>query len=131
MKMLKLVFTLGLGTIALLFVACGANSPKDVAIAFTKDASKGNGDRLIKYIHLPQMETDATKEIVKGKFKTAAAKAESKAEAFGGLDEVKAIPECIEEQRAIIKVFVRFKNGSVDTDTIELIKVDNEWKVIL
>lgn len=77
--MLRKLATLALSAALTLFlISCGEKSPKDVAVSFVEDIYKGNGDRLIKYIHLPQMETDATKEIVKGKLKTAAAKAKQK-----------------------------------------------------
>ncbi|MCX2716932.1 DUF4878 domain-containing protein [Helicobacter sp. MIT 21-1697] len=126
----KLILALGLGMIALLFVACGESSPKDVAIAFTEDVYKGNGDKLIKYINLSKKEKEM-KEVIEGKLKAAATKAERKAQESDGIEKIEVVSEDVKEEKAIIKVLVRFKNGSENDETIKLIKVDDEWKINL
>lgn len=130
--MLKKLAILTLGaTLALFFVGCGEKSPKDVAVSFVEDVYKGNGDSLIKYVHLPEAQKAGAKELIEGKLKAGAEMAEETAKEAGGLKNIEVISEEVNEKNATIKLRANFKNGESKDEYVKLINVDDKWKVKL
>lgn len=101
--MLKKLAILALGaTLALFFVGCGEKSPKDVAVSFVEDVYKGNGDSLIKYVHLPEAQKAGAKELIEGKLKAGAEMAEETAKEAGGLKNIEVISEEVNEKMQLL-----------------------------
>ncbi|WP_034356659.1 DUF4878 domain-containing protein [Helicobacter jaachi] len=133
MKGLKtLGLALGAIIISVFLTACGENTPKDVAVAFMEDVYKGNGDKLLGYIDLPEKaEEVGMKEMLEGKLKAGAAEAKQKAQNAGGLKSVEMISEDIKEKTGVVVLRIKFEDGNEDTEQVKVIKVDDEWKIKL
>lgn len=120
-----------------MLTACSGGKPEDVAIEFIEAATKGNADKMITLIYIPESDRKQAglEEMVKGKTKSAAAEMKSKAEQRGGVKSISVEKSDINEEdgRARVTVITEFKNAGVKpmTDNLRLIKNDGKWQVSL
>ena len=126
----KLAFTLG-AALALFFVGCGGDTPKDVAVSFIEDVYNGKGDALIKYVYIPENEKAGAKEFVEGKLKAAAEIAKENADNAGGVTNIEVLSEKVDEKKARIELRVNFKNGEDKMEHVKLTNIDGKWKIDL
>ena len=130
MRLIKLLLAALVAAFALL--ACsGGNSPEGVATAFTTAAYKGEADKALALIHIPEGTRATEKEAAFGKMRMLLAMAKEQADNKGGLTRVEVISSEIDSanpDRARVKLRLHFKNGQ-STDDTKLVKVKGKWMV--
>jgi len=115
-----------LSAIAMLMVACGGG-PKSVAEDFTRALYTCNTEKAITLAGLKKGTQDG--EFVAGKLGAACAEMKEKGMVFSGIKESTVTSES--DSSASVRVTSKFKNGSTETDTINLYKEDGKWIVKL
>lgn len=127
-KMLKKFVTLIMGiTLGVFFVGC-SGSVEDISVSFVENAYKGNSDKLIEYVYIPEV---GEKALIEGKLKIIVEQAKETADKAGGLKNVLIMSEEIKEDNATVKLRVYFNNGEFKDENVKLISVDGKWKIRL
>lgn len=117
----------------LFLIACSATgSPDKVAEAFIKAAAKGDVEKVMQLIDIPNANQNEL-QMIKGKVTMIVAEGSAKFEAQGGLKSVKTLSTEYSENKttAVVRVEVTMNNKQVDTDNVRTIKTDDGWKVKL
>lgn len=127
-------FFLGLGMVlgVAMLAACGGSStPGEVAKDFMTNAYQGNGDVLIKFIHIPDQEgtKEGVREMIDGKFKAQSARAKAMADEKGGLKSVEIVKEETNGDKAKVEVKVIFADDSTKNEYLDLTRIKDDWKV--
>jgi PBP1b-binding outer membrane lipoprotein LpoB len=121
--------------VALVLVGCSSSDePQAVAEAFTKAAYSNDIDTLMDLVQLPSELKDGQEEMMRGKLQMMLAPAAAMVEQKGGLDSIKTgeTRYNADETTASVPVTVSFKDSDEEsTETVNLIKVDGDWKVKL
>ena len=107
--MLNKIVKLTLGaTLALVFIGCGGSSesPRDIAVAYATKIAKGDESDIAK------LHAIKTKEV-------------------GGLERIEIASERIQGNKAEVKAYMHFKNGSTETAYVKLQYIDGKWEVEL
>lgn len=128
----KLFLGLGMAFGVAMLVACGGSStPGEVAKDFMTNAYQGNGDVLIKSIHVPDQDgaKEGVREMIDGKFKAHSARAKAMADEKGGLKSVEVVKEEINGDEAKVEVKVIFADDSAKNEYLNLIKIKDDWKL--
>lgn len=108
-------------------VACGGNKPEDIAKNFIEYTAKGDIEKMMTYLEIPDKE----KEMAKGKLTMLSADFASKVEKNGGLNKVEVISSDIEGDYARVKLKMSLKNGSSKEENIRLYKKNDKWFIKL
>lgn len=78
--------------------------------------------------------SDEEKRMVNGKFEMASASSKKKAADNGGIKEIKATKTALDEtdpSKAYVDLDIVFNNGTVEKDHATLIKIEDEWKILV
>lgn len=127
-KMLKKFVTLIMSImLGVFFVGC-SGSVEDISVSFVENAYKGNSDKLIEYVYIPEV---GEKALIEGKLKIIVEQAKETADKAGGLKNVLIMSEEIKEDNATVKLRVYFNNGEFKDENVKLISVDGKWKIRL
>ncbi|MBS4406461.1 DUF4878 domain-containing protein [Campylobacter vulpis] len=127
--MIKTFLNVGLAFVTLLFVACGSNSPSEVAKEFIAKAYDGNGEALIEFVHIPDNAKKGEKEFVDGKLKAHSVQTKTMADEKGGVKSIEILNEEFDDNNAKVQIKVVFKDNSSQNETFNLNKIDNQWKI--
>lgn len=103
--------------VALFVVGC-KKGPDAVAVKFFECVADGKYEKAADYA------SSSTKPLVA---MMNAMPAEAKEEMKGS--KIKAVETKIDGDKATVKLEITDKNGKVDTDDVDLVKEDGEWKV--
>lgn len=122
----KWILAFGSGLLAIFLAACG-DSPKDVAIEATEAIFKGDSQKYLSYVII----TDEARRmgINEGKVELGIREAKKKADMLGGVKKVEILSEEINDDKALVRIRVHFKNGTSEDSGTRLRKVDNKWKI--
>lgn len=126
---MKILLSVSLTFVMLLFVACGSNSPSEVAKEFITKVYEGNGEALIEFIHIPDNAKKGEKEFVDGKLKAHSVQTKTMADKKGGVKSIEILNEKLDDNNAKVQVKVIFKDNSSQNETFNLNKIDNQWKI--
>lgn len=129
MRFIKLLLAALVAAFALL--ACsGGNSPEGVAKAFTTAICKGETDKALALIHIPEGTRPTEKEAMLGKLRMLVAMAKEQADNKGGLERIEVLSSETNDDRARVRLRLHFKIGQ-ETDDTKLIRVKGKWMVDL
>lgn len=129
---------------ATLFIACGSNEPKDVALKYEQNMLNGKINKVLPLINMPTkdpycvlaeckelsaQEKQAFEKQIEGKLLQMSAEISKKVQAKGGFDKVEFVGDNTEGNKSIVTLKIYFKDGSNVDDKVHLEKVNGEWKV--
>lgn len=112
---------------ALFFVACGNNSPEDIAKNFVESAYSGKVEDMVKCFEIKDNE----KEAAKGKLSMMSLAAVEAANKKGGLKSIEIVSSDIEGNKATVTLKVKYKNNTESKENVRLYKTDKAWFVKL
>lgn len=117
-----------------IFVLAGCGSdPKGVAEDFVRALYEGDSKTLVDLVYIPDKDRsdDGAMQIINGKLLQMASKGREDAAERGGLKGVSGELQNSNDESALVKVSVSFKNGMSHIEDVDLIKKDGKWKVSL
>lgn len=127
--------------LGLLLAACSgaSSSPESAAKNFVEKSYAGDADAVVSMVYLSDADKakSGVEDMLRGKVKAAVERKKAYAEQRGGVDEITA--EAAEpaparddgQQRATVKVLVKFKKGDSRHENVRLIESDGAWKIRL
>ena len=128
----RLVVKAGMAALAgALLAGCSGDSPEDAAKAFTTAICKGETDKALALVYIPEDTRPTEKEAMLGKLRMLIAMGKERADAKGGLERIETIDvetDSNNANRARVKLRLHFKNGQ-ETDDTKLIRVKGKWLV--
>lgn len=139
-KFLRPLLAAALGLCVLGLTACGGpDEPEEVAVTFITSFANGDVTTAMDLIYFPErIKKDANAmNMANGKIMQMVARGKSKIDDKGGIKSItaKAVREVPQSQDNMEKLKVDVEtitnNGSVSVDTVNLIKVNDYWKVEL
>ena len=130
--------------LGLLLAACSgaSSSPESAAKNFVEKSYAGDADAVVSMVYLSEADKAKSggEDMLRGKVKSAVERKKAYAEQRGGVDEITAeAAEAAEaapardddQQRATVKVLVKFKKGDSRHENVRLIESDGAWKIRL
>lgn len=109
-------------------ISCGILNPgpgKTVQ-SFFKALDKGEINEAMEYLSVQTIQT-----LGYDKWRTALAEAANSLASSGGIKSVKIMNEDIIGDTARVTFEVELKNGETEIDTFELVKENDEWKIVV
>ena len=124
--------------LGLLLAACSgaSSSPESAAKNFVEKSYAGDADAVVSMVYLSEADKakSGVEDMLRGKVKAAVERKKAYAEQHGGVDEIttEAAPARDDgQQRATVKVLVKFKKGDSRHENVRLIESDGAWKIRL
>ena len=126
-----------LALVSSFLVACGgSDNPANVAETFFKELQRGDADKAMDLIYLPPQaaQVGINKQDIKAELTMMANAGKANLEKHGSMSgqNVKAGEVSYtngDETEATVKIIVKLKNGTEETETIPMIKTDKGWKI--
>lgn len=114
--------------VAFMFVACGSETPEEVAKNCMKLEREGEIEQALKCIYFKSEEEkqEKIKEAIKYEY---GAKAKKEVAEKGGIQSIEASRLEQIENLAKVKVVVTYKNGDVKDEKLNLIKIKDKWYI--
>ncbi|MBZ7986386.1 DUF4878 domain-containing protein [Campylobacter sp. Cr9] len=114
--------------VAFMFVACGSETPEEVAKNFAKLALEGENEQALKCVYFKSEDEkqEKIKEAIKYEY---GAKAKKEVAEKGGIQSIEASRLEQIENLAKVKVVVTYKNGDVKDNKLNLIKIKDKWYI--
>lgn len=114
--------------VAFMFVACGSETPEEVAKNFAKLALEGENEQALKCVYFKSEDEkqEKIKEAIKYEY---SAKAKKEVAEKGGIQSIEASRLEQIENLAKVKVVVTYKNGDVKDEKLNLIKIKDKWYI--
>ena len=113
--------------LGLLLAACSgaSSSPESAAKNFVEKSYAGDADAVVSMVYLSDADKakSGVEDMLRGKVKAAVERKKAYAEQRGGVDDG--------QQRATVKVLVKFKKGDSRHENVRLIESDGAWKIRL
>lgn len=127
--LLKYLFVLAA---VLMLGACGVeNSPQGVAMAFSKAVMAGDADTaigLVDFSAIPDDRQDGAKKSMK----TALKIMHTKTEAWGGVDSIEVTKvDKTDDSHARVSITTHFNDGEPRVSGGKVIRVDDQWRIVL
>ncbi|MEL6615374.1 MAG: DUF4878 domain-containing protein [Bacteroidota bacterium] len=111
--------------LALLLVGCGSGGPGDTAADFARAAASGDGERVVELLD------PAMAQSLGPKISATVSSQAGEAAAKGGLSEVNILDETVNGDNATVRIETVMGDGSRSEETIQLRKIDGDWKVVI
>lgn len=117
--------------VALGLTACFGSGPEATVQGFYGAVAEGNTDKAMGFLALESVSANEM-VMVKGKVQMMVAAGKTQIDANGGLQGVKITNQQEQGENAVrVQLEVLFKNGKTDTDSMNLIKQKDGWKIKL
>lgn len=114
--------------VAFMFVACGSETPEEVAKNFAKLALEGENEQALKCIYFKS--EDEKQEMIKNAIEYEhGTRAKKEVAEKGGIQSIEASRLEQIENLAKVKVVVTYKNGDVTDNKLNLIKIKDKWYI--
>lgn len=113
-------------------IGCGDSSAEKTAVDFTQKLYTSNTKTVVDMLYLgDEKPSKADMDFVFQKIDSVLEQNKAKAKKRGGFKKADVIEKEIDENLASIRVQTTFKDGSTQADTMDLIKINNKWKIRL
>lgn len=121
---------------SMLMLGCAQNNtPEEVARDFIVACYKGDAQKMIASLYIPEEEKQKAgiEDMISGKMKAAAEEMKERADQKGGVKTVKVTETSIDDEnkRANVTVHTEFNNNETKTEIVKLIYADGKWKISL
>lgn len=115
-----------------ILIGCSGSSAEKTAVDFTQKLYTSNTKTVVDMLYLgDEKPTKADMDFVFQKIDSVLEQNKAKAKERGGFKKADVIEKEINENFASIRVQTTFKDGSTQADTMDLIKINNKWKIRL
>ena len=115
-----------------ILIGCGGSSAEKTAVDFTQKLYTSNTKTVVDMLYLgDEKPSKADMDFVFQKIDSVLEQNKAKAKKRGGFKKTDVIEKEIDGNTASIRVQTTFKDGSTQADTMDLIKINNKWKIRL
>ena len=115
-----------------ILIGCGGSSAEKTAVDFTQTLYTSNTKPVVDMLYLgDEKPSKADMDFVFQKIDSVLEQNKAKAKERGGFKKADVIKKDIDGNTASIRVQTTFKDGSTQADTMDLIKINNKWKIRL